>query len=368
MMRIRIFTAPALAVVFMMISVAGFARERQEFYNGIRGLGMGDASVATVNDETAMLINPAALGRLRDFYGTILDPELEIGAKSLDIQRADAFSQPTKIDDVVPSMITSAGTYYRARTNLFPSFVAKNFGLGLLISSTLAGVATGSTNVDLFYRNDMALLLGYNLRLWDGRIKIGFTGKVVSRIELNEANFNPAAQNLDEPTLASAGLLKEGTGVGGDVGLLLTAPWTYLPTLGVAVHDVGNTAYTNTLYSRLSSATTKPDISKQDADVAISVSPIHQNNLRSVWTIQYNSLLTASSETDKAKLIHFGTEFNFGDVFFLRAGYNQRYWTAGAELSSERFQFQMATYGEEVGTSTATVEDRRYVLKFAFRF
>ena len=345
-----------------------WGREKINFYNGARSLGMGGVSAAVVNDETALAVNPAALGRLRDFYGTILDPELDIGSKSLDIYRAQAFSQPTKIDDVLPAMITSLGTYYHAGTHLFPSFVATNFGIGLLVSSQLSGQATSATQADLFYRNDMALLLGYNLRLWDGRIKLGFTGKVISRIELNEATLNPAAQNNDNDTLAAAGLLKEGTGIGADVGLLLTAPWTMLPALGLVVHDVGNTAYTNTLYSRLSSAVAKPDTSLQDADVALSLSPIHQNNMRSVWTIEYKGALTASNETDKAKLIHFGTEFNFSDVLFLRAGYNQRYWTAGAELAGEKFQFQLASYGEEVGTSTNTQEDRRYVLKVAFRF
>ena len=68
------------------------------------------------------------------------------------------------------------------------------------------------------------------------------------------------------------------------------------------------------------------------------------------------------------KLIHAGMEFNFGDVFFMRAGYNQRYWTAGLELASEHFQYQLASYGEEVGTKDTPKEDRRYVFKFAFRF
>ncbi|MNY53233.1 hypothetical protein D3C86_1889710 [compost metagenome] len=59
---------------------------------------------------------------------------------------------------------------------------------------------------------------------------------------------------------------------------------------------------------------------------------------------------------------------NFGDVFFMRAGYNQRYWTAGFELASERFQWQLTSYGEEIGTSDTPKEDRRYAVKFAYRF
>jgi hypothetical protein len=102
--------------------------------------------------------------------------------------------------------------------------------------------------------------------------------------------------------------------------------------------------------------------------VGVAIFPIHGRYVRSTWTVQYDGLLTAKDEDDKAKLIHGGMELNFGDVFFLRAGYNQRYYTAGLELASENFQWQLATYGEEVGTSSAHKEDRRYVLKFALRF
>jgi hypothetical protein len=56
------------------------------------------------------------------------------------------------------------------------------------------------------------------------------------------------------------------------------------------------------------------------------------------------------------------------DFFFLRAGMNQRYWTGGFEISTQRFQIQGATYGEEIGTVTVPREDRRYIGKFAIRF
>ncbi|MBX3032523.1 MAG: hypothetical protein KF865_01265 [Bdellovibrionaceae bacterium] len=351
----------------MIIPAFTEARERREFYNGIRALGMGGASVAAVNDETALYLNPAALGRLRDIYGTILDPELDISKNLPDMSRVKGFSQPFTIDSVLPSVMANTNTYYHANMQISPSFVARNFGIGLLGKYTLDAVSTGASTADVFYRDDLAFFLAYNLRLFDGRIKIGFSGKLISRIEMDEPALD-TTQALDLPSLARAGLVKEGVGAGADVGVLLTAPWVWLPTLGVVMRDVGGTPFDKASGIRNKDATQRPDPVKQDLDVGISVSPIHSNNLRSMWTLEYSGLLTAADETDKAKLVHFGTEFNFGDVFFLRAGYNQRYWTAGFELASERFQFQLATYGEEVGTPAAPAEDRRYVGKFSFRF
>ena len=74
------------------------------------------------------------------------------------------------------------------------------------------------------------------------------------------------------------------------------------------------------------------------------------------------------TEADSAKKLHLGFEYNLGDTLFLRAGYNQRYWTGGIELSSERMQLQWTSYGEEVGTAASPQESRRTMMKFAYRF
>ena len=64
--------------------------ERFEFYNGIRQMGMGGCSVATANDETALLSNPAGLGKLRDYFITVADPELDVGSNTEKIAKLDA--------------------------------------------------------------------------------------------------------------------------------------------------------------------------------------------------------------------------------------------------------------------------------------
>jgi hypothetical protein len=96
--------------------------------------------------------------------------------------------------------------------------------------------------------------------------------------------------------------------------------------------------------------------------------PIHGSQLRSSWTVEYKDAANIRKEEDTAKKIHVGYELNYGDVLFFRAGYHQRYYTLGAELASEFVQWQLASYGEEIGTKAVPKEDRRYVLKFAFRF
>jgi hypothetical protein len=56
-------------IVFLILMIISKtqAAEFYEFYTNARALGMGGASLAVTNDETALLLNPAALGKLRNF-------------------------------------------------------------------------------------------------------------------------------------------------------------------------------------------------------------------------------------------------------------------------------------------------------------
>lgn len=359
----RISTILGILLFLLLLTNVTWARERRAFYEGVRGRAMGGAQIAVVNDETALLVNPAGLGKLRDFYGTLFDPELEYSNNLNSMNQASSITQPFSLSDNKNTMDASRETYYHAKAQMFPSMVAKNFGVGLYASYLLAGeMNDAGTNIDAFYRSDMALALGYNFRFFDGRIKLGFNAKILNRIEMENTAIDPNGA-LD---LVSVGA-KEGTGLSTDVGLMMTAPWALLPTVSAVLRDVGNTTFDKANGVRMTT-TDRPTMVAQDLDVAVAIFPIHTNRVRSSWTVEYRGLLTSSQETDKAKLIHGGMEVNISDIFFIRAGYNQRYYTGGIELASEKMQFQIATYGEEIGDASSPREDRRTVLKFAFRF
>jgi hypothetical protein len=351
-------------ILFLLVngSTSWAGNELREFYSGVRCLGMGGACVAVVNDETALIVNPAALGKLRDLYGTIIDPEIESSGNNATMYSTKAYSNPIDLTQVKETADATREKYYHWKGQIFPSIVGKNFGLGLLGTYTLdAEMNSAGTEMDTYYRNDYALVFGYNFRFFDGRIKLGFNGKIISRIEVNNSTLDPTGA-LDLPTIAS-----EGTGFSTDVGLILAAPWTYIPTLSAVVRNVGGTRFDKKDGLRLQ-ASSRPTELKQDMDVGIAIFPINSNRVRSTWTVEYRGVLTVKDETDTAKRIHAGFELNMYDILFLRAGYNQRYWTAGLELSSEHIQIQVASYGEEIGTVDSTREDRRLVGKFALRF
>jgi len=354
-----------VALLFMMnLSLCASAQEVREYFNGARMMGMGGASIAVVNDETALLSNPAGLGKLRDTFGTILDPEFDFGQNVNGIYTQSPFQDPFNLGQVASSLNSSKNTYYHARTQIFPSFVVKNFGIGIFYKYVLdMKMNAAGTAAETFYQEDVALHLGYNFRFFDGRIKLGVAGKLISRVELNQAAMTyPGNFGLQQNGT-------EGVALGADVGLNLAAPWTWLPTLAVVARDVGGTQFTAGKNLRYMPTTSPiPSQMFQDFDVALAVFPIHANRTRSSFTIEAQKIQTAATAANQLKYLHVGYELNHSDVFFFRLGMNGPWYTAGFEIASEKIQAQFATYGEDVGQGTTLSEDRRYILKFAFRF
>lgn len=338
------------------------AAERFEFYNGIRQMGMGGAGIATVNDETALLLNPAALGKLRGPIFTIFDPEGHANSTPAQTYKDASGKDLADLQQLMDWAKTAPGKHYHARAQMFPSFVTTNFGMGVLGKFGYDGrVNADGTSYRLDYVTDVALVLGYNVRLFDGIIKIGTSGRIVNRIEARE----------DIPTtrtdLTWSEFQKEGLGVAADGGMLITIPWKFLPTLAAVWRDMGQTTFSSR-QGLFKNTTRRPDDVKQTVDVGFSVTPLLGNKTRLQISGEFRDVNNTADETDAMRRVHAGMEFNFSDTFFLRGGMNQRFWTAGMELAIMQFQMQLGSYGEDIGTAAQPIEDRRYMAKFSVRF
>lgn len=354
-----------LLIVFLVCGNLSLAAERYEFYNGVRQLGMGGVAVATVNDETALMLNPAGLGKLRNSILTVLDPEIEGGGdyygtlKSHEFNFFDLFSPQGLLD----ALNKNKDHHYHFKQQFFPSFVLPNFGLGVLANWNYDAEVVSEDDEFLFrYRNDFSAIMGFNMRLFEGRVKLGVTGRYIHRVEV-DSEEDPESKDLKLSELAD-----EGTGVAADVGLLLTGPWLYLPTIGAVLRDVGNTSYTlggGMIYG----GRPAPETTKQTVDVGFSITPILANHVRLQIAGEYRDVMDAYEEKNPIRRMHAGMELNFSDHIFFRGGYNQGYWTAGVEIAYLSTQLQLASYGEEIGDKDGpSREDRRYVFKFVFRF
>ena len=357
------YRARSAFIILVLMSFQAFANnEWVSFYSNTRSLGMGGCSVAVSSDETALYRNPANLGSVRDLYGTALDPELEGSSNFVQQVSSNSTSKAFDLQEISKVLNSNRQTYYHAKLQGSPSLVRRNVGFGLIYKSEVSAEteATGTT-MDTRYQNDFGAVVGASLRLFDGRLKIGGSVKALSRIEV----VNPLLPTAGPFDLSKIG--SEGTAIAFDGGLLLQIPWMFLPTLGAVVHDVGDTKFDKQDGLRLSTGT-RPAPVTQSVDAAIAIFPIFSNTVRSVWTLEYSDITNSRNDTDNMKRVHLGIEISSRDLFSVRMGYNQRYWTAGFEVASERLQWQVSSYGEEIGTLTAPREDRRLNTKVSIRF
>jgi hypothetical protein len=353
------------AAMALCISTPTFAAEKFYNYVGIRGLGMGGAQINTVNDETAILVNPAGLGKLRQYYLTVLDPE--VAGNNLTMQSAsgdgmNAFQDPQVLLDYLNK---NPNRYYYARVQLMPSFVLNNFGIGAYAIETHAGQVNQATSTfNLNWRQDVGGVLAYNLRIWEGRIKLGVAARAFNRIDIRNVTMSSTSTGLKLENIAN-----EGGAIAADGGLILTAPIRFLPSISAVVRDIGNTEF-SVGKGQFLEASGQPNTQKQSVDVGFALFPILGKHYRMTIAGEFRDIQSddADDRADALRRAHAGVEFNIGDVLFVRGGMHQRYWTAGFEIATEHFQFQAASYGQEIGTAAATKEDRRYTGKIVFRY
>lgn len=368
----RLYNTIATTSVLLGLSFGGltssWGQEKFEFYQGVRGLGMGGVSIAVVNDETAVLVNPAGLGKLRNYFLTVADPELTLGSETESIVGTGItkFMDPQDTLDVLNDNL---GKHLHQKVQVFPSVVFPNFGLGVFAKYETNGeVDAAGTDYTLDYTNDWAAVVGYNFRFFDGMFKLGFNIRAVNRTEIHTTVPSSSTG------LTVKNMSQEGFGIASDVGTIITMPWRYLPTLSVVYRDVGGTRY-NVQDGLFHSTAERPEVTDPTLDVAIALFPILGRGARMAFSVEYRDALGVSKEeeetgleVDSMKRVHTGFEINLRDAFFIRAGMNQRYWTAGIEIAMFNYQLQVATYGEEIGTAAVNKEDRRYIGKFAYRF
>jgi hypothetical protein len=361
-MKSKIFIFTFALPAMLLLSPNAIAGERYEFYNGIRSMGMGGTTVAIVNDETALIGNPAALGRLRDFFITVADPEIEESAETSDIIKYDVL----KITDpqlVLDKCNLKPDKHMHVRAQGFPSVVVPNFGIGVFGKVVADADVNSETNKFTYnYTSDYALVAGLNFRIWDGIIKIGGNARLVNRTTVRRDDIATTETTLKLKDLAASGM-----GIGSDAGIIITAPIVALPTIAAVYRDVGDTSY-KMRDGMFMDVTDRPDHTKGTLDAGLSLQPILGKIARSTFSAELMDTMNVDKEKDIMRRVHVGAEINLADTFFIRAGLNQRYWTAGFELSMFNYQFQVASYGEDIGPDETPKEDRRYEAKFAFRF
>lgn len=351
-------------------------------YTSTRALGMGNAFTAVVDDHSALFYNPAALalrkdGQLRFFLrGGISDNYTDVTGEIDDIPEG-----ASKTADTAAVIEKHYGEHLYSRIpTIGAAWVRPNWGIAFIPADLSIDVAINkqlgpSLGVNAYL--DSTLAYGYAKKLKmknpNNEVAIGVTIKALHRAYYSDVLS--AAMVADGSEIFDIKKSAEGLTLDLDTGILWSPGFkkkTFFakvlkPTFSAVVRNVGDYGFPvqfgiinkddpekpPALQRRLDlgSRFSLPKFWVFDPKFAFDVRDIGHDN----WTFVKGS--------------HAGFELYWQMFKWWKGswsvGLNQGYATAGFGARLAWFQLDVATWGEEVGTSDNPIESRRYIVEMS---
>lgn len=355
-------------------------------YVSTRALGMGNAFAAVADDHSAMFYNPAGLARREDgnlhfFLRGAIDPSILKLADDISKTEKNG-SESEQITNMVNLLESHYGDHYYSRIpTIGASWVRPHWGLAFIpadvsLDLSLHQQVGPMINVNGYAESTLAYSYARDVK-WlpsSHRLSVGATLKAIHRIFVGTA--------VSAGELASGGEVfnekdgDEGLTVDADLGFLWDPPMPssgFLslfrlakPTFAFVVRNVADYGFTSNLHviSKESGEPPKlgrrfdfgskwklPDFWVFDPHLAVDIRDVGHEN----WNWK--------------KGLHAGAELYWKMANWWKGhwsvGLNQTYLSAGVGARLAWFQFDIATWGEEVGTLDSPKQNRRYMLELS---
>ncbi len=328
-----------LTLLFSISATAQFRKYSNEFLNigaGARGLAMGSAQVASVNDGTAGYWNPAGLVGVKDY-------------PQINLMHAEYFAGIGKYDYVGLALPTSNNKRTIGITGL-------RFAVDDIMNTLFLVEPDGSlnyNNIQAFSSADYAFIFSFAQKLKESEKKnvhFGLNAKVIHR---------------------SVGKFAKAWGFGLDAGLqIFSNKWKF----GVAARDITSTfnAWSFTFTERekevlyltnneipvKSTELTAPRLVlgiSRDFKLGKKASLMAEANLDVTFDGQRNTLISADPVSADPKM---GLELNINNVFFLRGGINnfQRALSDGDTLNQKKVWIYQPSAGAGFKIQNVTID------------
>jgi hypothetical protein len=356
-------TLSAILGAGLLLGLSGAARagndELRELFRGARSQAMGGASVAIVDDEESLYLNPAGIGGLTRYGVQYMAVDVDVAQEvvsSLMGGEGSPFSGGLSGDSI--SAFMGKDTY--GRVQITPTILMTNFAFGILMDGQAAVYAENPAlpYVTLGYQTTNGIQAAYGVSLFKRRrsqhdLRIGVGAKVLWRRGGYRRLTTLALTQLSSESLAQiAG--NWGMGIGADLGVQyvnqlnpkLKLSW------GLAWTDIGDTTFSGG----------EPD--PITSNLSMGVGAVWEaGKARVSLAYDYRHML---DETDWRKRNHLGTEIAL-PVLSLYAGLNQMNLTYGVGFDAWLFRVTALSYAEEIDPYLSQDASRRYMLKLALR-
>lgn len=410
-MELRPHHCLSLIAAALLVSLAGPVRAEEipEHFTGVRPMGMGDAFTAVANDENAIWTNPAGIGRSRKarsraVFNVSKAPNIIVGANTEGRSFYNGFksAQDKSVESILANADDLGDKPFWARVAVFPVAlfdVSRNapMAVGLYSNTTTKAVIQKDTPevAQIEAVSDVGGVITFSYANDANRFNAGLSLRPVMRYAYEDRVASEVL--LDRGAFMSEirGGSNKSQAVGADFGTMFTVADFWFPTIGFAVlnlptgcksdylnpftrkrENVCGTVYSGDFANEDALSTVDPT----DIRAGVSITPRvgRKLNMRFALDVHHIPVGDAAQSyglggIEASKLFHGGVELFVGNPlqispFSLRAGFSQGFATFGASVNLGLVAFDFATYGRDVSSNAAPIEDRRMLGSFTFDF
>lgn len=325
-----------------------------------RGAALGDAYIGLAEGPgESLFYNPAGLGRIS---GIVFEP-LNLGVQGNSTMASNFGTDSYKIlslSEYESHLVAHPNSRPGAAYSVLPSFGFRGFGIGLLYQSRLLAESDG---VNVRYRANYQLIpaAGFGIRLASGVLRLGYSVQYV-----NQASGDKIVPVGTRPMSWGEGL-SEGKGFSHTVGMAVTLPYQFQPTINVVARNIAGLRLSG---GTLVDIAVNPTGSIPEEKMSVDGSLGFITKISAGWNLStqfsYRDA-TNSSATQMMEHAAVGLEFTAMDRVFIRAGYGSSYPSAGLGIRTARSEVNFAWYSEDLGNGSVSQRDIRYLLQFIFR-
>lgn len=351
-----------IVAALSLIATAAHAIELQEFYRGVRAMGMGNAFTAIADDADAVFYNPAGLAHNRRIRFHLFNPKLEASKDGIQTVRSAA-GNASSLDAAAISSFFGKNIY--ASASVFPSIQVPGFVMGYYYGAQLHFVSrnVAMPRVEARYTLDRGVITGFGHE-FRGVSRRHYARAGVSLKWLSRQGYEgviPFSKLATANQVYLKSLIGDSaTGWGVDFGFQYEIPITRNNEiiLAAAWHDIGDTSFGNSLKRN-----PPPSIRNNLAAGGALVHRIGRFAGQTAdikFTAEGRHL--AQKNVDPRLRTHIGAELTVGDLS-VQGGLNQSSLGGGVALDLYFLKVSAVTYGVDNQSYAFMDRERRYMIQ-----